>query len=127
MPSRPLRFEEPDIIFSAAAAPYRQITSVSEYRFDDLRPGDRVLDIGANVGGFSIRAAKISSRVTAVEPVTIHPLRENIRTNRVSVQVIEGALGTGKPQEITWDDCRVVSPTYTLRDLIALSGGCDFL
>jgi hypothetical protein len=127
MPSRSPLSEEPVIVFSADAAPYRQITTVSEYHFDDLRPDDRVLDIGANVGGFCIRAARISSRVTAVEPVTIPPLRENIRANRVSVKVIEGALGSGKPAAICWDDCRVVSPTYPLRELIAMSGGCDFL
>ena len=78
--------------------PYRQITSVSEYRFDDIRPGDRVLDIGANVGGFCIRAARIGGQVTAVEPVTTAPLLENIRANNVSVQVIAGALGNGKPR-----------------------------
>jgi precorrin-6B methylase 2 len=115
MPSFPLFSEEPDIIFSADSMPCRQITTVTEYRFDDIRPGDRVLDIGANVGGFCIRAARMSSRVTAVEPVTTIPLLENIRANRVSVKVITGALGDGKPAEICWDDCHVVSPTYSLK------------
>jgi hypothetical protein len=100
---------------------------VTEYLFDDLRPGDRVLDIGANVGGFCIRAAKIARHVTAVEPVTVNPLRENIRANNTPVRVIEGALGDGNPKEICWDDCCVRSPTYTLGDLITMSGGCDFL
>jgi len=127
MPSRAFRPEEKEIVFSAAVMPYRQITSVDEYRFDDIRPGDRVLDIGANVGGFCIRAAGMGGRVCAVEPVTTVPLLENIRANHVSVQVITGALGNGKPAEIRWDDCRVVSPTYTLGDLISMSGGCDFL
>jgi hypothetical protein len=127
MPSRALLSEDMDIIFSAAATPYRQITSVSEYRFDDIRPADRVLDIGANAGGFCIRAARTGGHVTAVEPVTTPLLLENIRLNNVSVQVITGALGSGKPAEIIWDDCRVVSPTYPLRDLIGMSGGCDFL
>jgi Met-10+ like-protein len=127
MPPRPLISGEPDIIFSAEYAPYRQITSVTEYRFDDIKAGDRVLDIGANIGGFCIRAAKTGARVTAVEPVTTCPLLENIRLNRVSVQVIIGALGDGRPKEIRWDDCSVVSPTYELRDLIAFGGGCDFL
>jgi FkbM family methyltransferase len=100
---------------------------VSEYRFDDIRCDDRVLDIGANVGGFCIRAARMSGHVTAVEPVTTSLLLENIRANKVTVQVIAGALGTGKPAEICWDDCRVLSPTYRLGDLITMSGGCDFL
>jgi FkbM family methyltransferase len=123
----PRFFKDEDSVFAAAAMPCRQITSVTEYRFDDIRPDDRVLDIGANVGGFCIRAARMGGHVTAVEPVTVHPLLENIRANKVSVQVIAGALGTGKPTEISWDDCRVVSPTYPLRDLITMSGGCDFL
>ncbi len=118
---------ETETVFSDAATPYRQITSVSEYRFDDIRAADRVLDIGANVGGFCIRAARMSGHVTAVEPVTTPQLLQNIRANKVSVQVITGALGTGKPAEITWDDCCVVSPTYPLHDLVAISGGCDFL
>jgi hypothetical protein len=69
----------------------------------------------------------MGGHVTAVEPVTTSPLLENIRANNVSVQVIAGALGNGKPAEIYWDECRVVSPTYPLRDLILMSGGCDFL
>jgi hypothetical protein len=116
-----------DVVFSAATMPFRQITSVREYRFDDIRRDDRVLDIGANVGGFCIRAARFSDHVTAVEPVTTRPLLENIRANNVGVRVIAGALGDGNRKEICWDDCRVLSPTYPLRDLIAMSDGCDFL
>lgn len=115
------------IVFPAPEAAYRQITDVTEYCFDDLRPEDRVLDIGANAGGFCIRAARIAAHVTAVEPVTAAPLRANIRANNVSVQVIEGALGNGRPKEICWDGCSVFSPTFTLRDLVAMGGGCDFL
>jgi len=118
---------EPEPVFFTAGAPYRQITAVPEYRFDDIRPGDFVLDIGANVGAFCIRAAGMSGHVTAVEPVTTPHLLENIRRNNVSVQVIAGALGDGKPAEICWDGCRVLSPTYPLRDLIRMGGGCDFL
>jgi hypothetical protein len=127
MPYHHFPGKEKDIVFSTAATPYRKITSVTEYRFDDIRPGDRVLDIGANVGGFCIRAARMSGHVTAVEPVTTPLLLENISANNVTVQVIGGALGDGKPKEICWDDCRVVAPTYPLHVLIAMSGGCDFL
>ncbi len=119
--------DEQEVRFLAADMPCRQITSVGEYWFTDIRPEDRVLDIGANVGGFCIRAARKSRHVTAIEPVTAGLLRENIRANKVPVTVIEGALGNGRPTEICWDDCRVLSPTYPLRDLITMSGGCDFL
>jgi Met-10+ like-protein len=127
MAIRPPFLKETDIVFTARSTPYRQITDVAEYRFDDIRPEDTVLDIGANAGGFCIRAAKKTSHVTAVEPVTAELLLENILANNVSVRVITGALGDGRPKEICWDGCRVLSPTYPLKDLISMSGGCDFL
>jgi hypothetical protein len=43
------------------------------------------------------------------------------------VQVIEGALGDGKPKNVRWDDYEVMTPTYPLRKIIEMAGGCDFL
>jgi hypothetical protein len=117
---RPVRFVQQEL-------PYRQIMDVSEYRFDDIRPEDIVIDIGANVGAFCIRAAQYSDRVVAVEPVSWKILQENIRLNRVLVKVIEGALGDGRQGEVSWDGFRVNVPTYTLRQIIGMAGGCDFL
>jgi len=108
-------------------AAFRQIFDVPEYRFDDLRPDDRVIDLGANVGAFCIRASRCSHSIVAVEPVTASLLRQNIRLNGVSVRVIEGAIGDGNPKKITWDDCEVISPTYPLKKIIQMAGGCDFL
>lgn len=116
-----------EILFNLADVSFRQITEVPEYRFLDIGPDDRVLDIGANVGAFCLRAARLSQHVTAVEPVTADLLMENIRLNHADVRVIRGALGTGTPVEIQWDECRCRSPTYTLHDLVRLAGGCDFL
>jgi hypothetical protein len=107
--------------------PFRQILDVPEYRFDDIAPHDRVIDIGANVGAFCIRASRFSPHIVAVEPVTADRLRENIRLNDVPVQVIDGALGDGRSQKIMWDNCEVATPTYPLRTLIRMAGGCDFL
>lgn len=115
------------VIFAMRDLPYRQIKDIEEYRFDDIRPVDAVIDIGANVGAFCIRAAKYSGNVTAVEPVASDILRENIRLNNVGVKVIEGALGNGRPGEISWDEYRVSVPIYTLRQIIGMAGGCDFL
>jgi hypothetical protein len=106
---------------------FRQIFDVPEYRFDDLCPTDRVIDIGANVGAFCIRASRFSHHVVAVEPLTATLLRENIRLNGVTVQVIEGALGDGKSKTIWWDDNNVFTQTYPLRNIIERAGGCDFL
>jgi len=106
---------------------FRQIFDVPEYRFEDLSPTDRVIDIGANVGAFCIRASRYSNNVVAVEPLTAALLRENICLNAVAVQVIEGALGNGKPKTIWWDDHNVFTQTYSLRNIINMAGGCDFL
>jgi hypothetical protein len=113
--------------FRVTGAPYRQITEVPEYQFGDIQPDDRVLDIGANIGAFCLRAAQFSPHVTAVEPVTADILEENVRLNHADVRIIRGALGTGIPTEIIWDECRHMSPTYTLGNLIRMAGGCDFL
>ena len=94
----------------------------------DIGKDDRVLDIGANVGAFCLRAARLSSQVTAVEPVTIERLKENIRLNNATVRVIEGALGKcGGRCEISWDDLVRTVPVYPLNTFISLAGGCDFL
>jgi hypothetical protein len=106
---------------------YRLITGAGGYHFDDILADDIVLDIGANAGAFSIRAARLSPWVFAVEPVTSEVLRQNIRLNRVSVRVIEGALGMGGMSEVEWDGVHAVVPTYPLHELVRMAGGCDFL
>ena len=117
---KPVTFLSQDTLF-------RQITDIHEYRFHDICPDDVVVDIGANIGAFCIRAARISRNVTAVEPVTAALLKNNIRANGVSVHVIDAALGDGKPAEICWDEHRVFTSTYTLRMILEQAGGCDFL
>ncbi|MDK2862721.1 MAG: hypothetical protein PWQ46_431 [Methanomicrobiaceae archaeon] len=100
---------------------------VGEYRFDDIQKDDLVIDIGANVGGFCIRAARRSDHVLAVEPVLAEALRENIAMNRLNVTVVEGALGTGECTRITWGGRTVCLTTRPLSDYISMAGGCDFL
>ena len=113
--------------FLLSRAPVRQITEIPAYTWHDLRPEDRVLDIGANAGAFCIRAARVSHHVAAVEPVTAALLRENIRENGVEIRVIEAALGDGRERCIEWDGWRTISRTLPLRGLIRMAGGCDFL
>ncbi len=114
-------------LFVKSAGPCRLITRVEEYCFGDILEEDIVLDIGANAGAFCIRAARKSRNVIAVEPVTCEVLKKNILLNGVSVRVIEGALGTGGTRDIEWDGVHGIVPTYLLRDLIGMAGGCDFL
>jgi FkbM family methyltransferase len=124
----PAFFITPDgISFVRVSTPCRQIFDVPEYWIQDIRPDDRVIDIGANVGAFCIRAARHSRSVTALEPVTTRILEENVRLNAVAVRVIEGALGNGGSITVSWDDCFTNVPGYSLPEIIRMAGGCDFL
>ncbi len=113
--------------FLKVSTPFRQVTEVNEYWMEDIRAEDRVLDIGANIGAFCIRAAKMSRHVAAVEPVTADLLEANIALNGVNVRVIRAALGDGSISDIEWDGVRSLVPTFRLRDLILTTGGCDVL
>lgn len=126
--SSPAFFTTPDkVTFIRRSTPYRQIFDAKDYFFEDIRPDDRVIDIGANAGAFCIRAARLSRQVTAIEPVTADLLEENIRANAVPVRVIRAGLGDGKPCTCSWDGCTATVPGRTLGEIFDLAGGCDFL
>jgi len=67
-----------------------------DYRFNDIRETDIVMDIGANVGAFSIFVSKMVKHVYAVEPMTHEILIENIKLNKIeNISVLKEALGKG--------------------------------
>ena len=72
------------------------LTVYDEYRFDRIRKGDVVLDIGAQIGAFAIPASKIAERVYAVEPIFIDELGENTELNNTEDKVICLNYGIGK-------------------------------
>ena len=58
-----------------------------------LRRDDRVVDVGAGIGAFSLPASLIASHVWAVEPYYGKLLRRNVLENQVrNVDVLEGTL-----------------------------------
>lgn len=65
---------------------------------DTLKPGDLFVDIGANVGSYTVLASKVCGAYTiAVEPdpETVRSLQRNIELNGIidTVHVVEAALG----------------------------------
>ena len=63
-----------------------------------LRPGDHMLDIGSNVGSYTVfAAAAIGSSCTACEPVllALNGLRANVAANGVEslVDIVEACIG----------------------------------
>lgn len=86
--------------FSANRAAFAQVFLAGNYDqlLKKIRAGDVVIDAGANIGMFTIRAARIvgdSGSIIAVEPQrdNIGFLVENIRRNKLNnVKVIDRAL-----------------------------------
>ena len=86
--------------FGAIRAGFGQVFLAENYDLllKKIRGGDVVIDAGANIGIFTIRAARIvddSSSVIAVEPQrdNIGFLEENIRLNKLSnFKIIDRAL-----------------------------------
>ena len=99
----------------------------SDYRFNDIRKDDIVLDIGANVGAFSMFMSRMVKHVYAIEPITTNILRENIKINNIkNIIVLETALGDAN--KVSWMDKTKEIQTKTLSELINLCGGkVDFL
>jgi FkbM family methyltransferase len=101
---------------------------LSEYRFSDLKEDDLVIDIGANIGVFSLLAARTAAQVLAVEPVMSDELRKNIQLNRAkNIRILECALGNGEETEITWEGRTRHITSLTLSQIIDEMGGCTFL
>jgi hypothetical protein len=99
----------------------------TDYHFSDIQKDDIVIDIGANAGGFSIPASRLSQYIHAVEPLLGNELKRNIDLNQIDLNIIEGALGDGEKHEISWGVLKKSVKTYSLSQLKEMSGGCDFL
>jgi FkbM family methyltransferase len=79
---------------------YCGLHEYADMRFvlDRLQPGDLFVDVGANVGSYTVLASKVcGARTIAVEPdpFTVRALRRNIEVNAIEdrVHVVEAALG----------------------------------
>lgn len=60
-----------------------------------LRPGDLFVDVGANIGAYTVLAAELGAEVVALEPGTeaLEHLRENVALNGYPVTVMAAAAG----------------------------------
>jgi FkbM family methyltransferase len=61
-----------------------------------LLPGDLFIDVGANIGSYTIWTAELGAEVIALEPAkdTFALLTENVALNGYSVEPIEVAAGS---------------------------------
>lgn len=99
---------------------------MTEYQFDDITKDDVVLDLGANVGGFAIRAALKAKHVYAVEPLFYKELEANIKLNsdipRSKITVMRVAIGNGEVIPLKYRDHSAMVHTYSLADIIKATG-----
>jgi len=98
------------------------------YHVDDIQETDVVLDIGACIGGFTLKVNSTVSHVYAVEPVMSERLKKNIElSNAKNVTVIDEALGEGII-DIDWSGYRKKIRAISLPEIISLCGGhVDFV
>lgn len=99
------------------------------YRTNDIYQDDVVLDIGANVGGFSIPAAVKAKKVFSVEPIYNGVLYENMMLNNIkNITIMKMVLGDGSIADIEFGGEGIVMDSTSLSDIIKSCGGhVDFL
>jgi FkbM family methyltransferase len=100
-----------------------------EYRFEDMKPDDIVLDLGANIGAFSLRAAQMSKHVYAVEPLYTDELKANIALNNLQdkITVIPYGVGMGDKIHIRYENREKLIQTYPLSKILEMTGRVSFL
>jgi FkbM family methyltransferase len=88
-----------------------------EWFSDILHEGSIFVDVGANVGGYSVRACKIGARVIAVEPDpdNYHVLKLNLEHNQcTSVNVLNIAAGMREEVRELYEDNRGAPAGFSL-------------
>ncbi len=67
---------------------------------DEIKPGDRVFDIGTGSGILAIAAAKLGAKhidAIDIEPIAVRSTRENAERNGVEINVAQGSCGPDQP------------------------------
>lgn len=92
----------------------------TDYNISDLDENTIAVDLGANVGGFSVRAAKVCKRVLAVEPLRHKELQDNLDLNNIkNVDVWPCGFGDGSVGETGWEGYLRYFETKTFEDVWA--------
>jgi FkbM family methyltransferase len=118
------------VIFELSSANFTIINQVNkEYCYDDIRKTDIVLDIGANIGAFSLKIHDKVSQVYAVEPLYNSELRRNTALNKAdNIHVLPFALSRKDRVDIEFGDKFAHATGMTLYELRYMCGWhVDFL
>lgn len=125
------RWNAADIVESDGFRYYSSDQLIHLYRvksnswFNNIKPTDTVLDIGANIGTIAIPLASMAKRVIALEPIPryLEELKRNAELNGITnIKCIEGCLGKDGVQYIQFHKDSITSPSYSLSSIKALIG-----
>jgi ribosomal protein L11 methyltransferase len=114
---------DPGMAFGTGLHPSTQLAMIAIE--DELRPGDRVLDVGIGSGVLATAAALLGASAVDgvdIEPVAVRSARENAERNGVGgiVRIEQGSVGTGEPFQGEYD---LVVANIIARILIELAPG----
>lgn len=114
-------------IYYAVSNQLHSIDEVNEYNFSDIRSTDVVLDIGVNIGAFTLQAAKKARHVFAVEPLYADILQRNVEKNNLNnVTILNTGIGAGTTVIKYGSRSKEVS-LITFSELLKKCGQIDFL
>lgn len=114
---------DPGMAFGTGLHPSTQLSMVAIE--DELRPGDRVLDVGTGSGVLATAAALLGASAVDgidIEPVAVRSAQENAERNGVGaiVRIELGSVGDGEPFQGEYD---LVVANIIARVLIELAPG----
>ncbi|MDA4132134.1 MAG: FkbM family methyltransferase, partial [Thaumarchaeota archaeon] len=91
-----LSWEIPACYPGARTALLEHEPSVKELLTSRFRPGEVFIDVGANIGAYSLRAASSGMKVYSFEPnpENIKVLKRNAEINHLSIELLECGLGS---------------------------------
>lgn len=97
---------DPGMAFGTGLHPSTQLSMIAIEA--ELRPGDRVLDVGIGSGILATAAALLGAAAVDgvdIEPVAVRSARDNAARNGVAsiVRVAEGSVGEGQPFQGQYD------------------------
>lgn len=90
-----------------------------DYDISNLNNDSVVLDVGANIGGFTMRIARKVKHVYAVEPMMGEHLMRNIDLNNIkNASVFDYGVGDASGAEMVWHGAKKHVEMRTLKEII---------